>query len=206
MVLDEPDRNNFLFKHENKDNQAARRTNSDEQNKHAGRRSCEGVVEADYRSRRTFIIARRNVCPPGKLFRLEASVDPATTAISDPVDLSRRLCSCGFGALWLCSRGVDARSAFLTMNPVAPSAMPKAAAIPARLLRAPRQCSNQGPSSSYVRSSSQARGYHAPTASSASRRLRETTSSQKKNPVFGSSRVSGCVVGYLWNISVRHWG
>lgn len=53
--------------------------------------------EADYRSRRTFIIARRNVSPPGKLFRLEASVDPATTAISDPVDLSRRLSSCGFG-------------------------------------------------------------------------------------------------------------
>lgn len=78
------------------------------------------------------------------------------------------------------------------MNPT-PSAMPKAAAIPARLLRtSSRQCT-QGPVTSCVRSTSQVRGYHAPTASSANRRLRESAPSQKKHPAFASSRVC-CVV------------
>ena len=72
------------------------------------------------------------------------------------------------------------------MNP-ASSAMPKAAAMPARLLRTSRQCSNQGPSTSQIR------GYHAPTASGTGRRLRETTPGQKKqHPAYVSSRVSGC--------------
>lgn len=64
------------------------------------------------------------------------------------------------------------------MNPV-PAAMPKAAA---RLLRAPRQCSNPGPTTT-----TQVRGY---TVSGAGRRLREGGPGQKKqHPAYMPSRV-----------------
>ena len=120
----------------------------------------------------------------GRLFSTR-SFCPAFLWISDPGFLNR-YSSCFAAA-------VSARFVLgshclrpATMNP-APCAMPKAAALPARLLRAPRQCSNQGPSTSQVR------GYHAPTASGAGRRLRETVQGQKKqHPAYVSSRVSGC--------------
>ncbi|OJJ32308.1 hypothetical protein ASPWEDRAFT_44398 [Aspergillus wentii DTO 134E9] len=71
------------------------------------------------------------------------------------------------------------------MNP-STAAMPKAAAIPARLLRTSRQCSSQSPATS-IRSSTQTRGYHVSTGSSPSRCLRDGSSS-RKYPVFQSSR------------------
>ncbi|OJI86282.1 hypothetical protein ASPTUDRAFT_27341 [Aspergillus tubingensis CBS 134.48] len=67
----------------------------------------------------------------------------------------------------------------------ASAAMPKAAAIPARLLRTSRQCSKQSPAAS-VRSTTTVRTYH--VSSSTSQRLRDGVRS-KNSPAFLSSRV-----------------
>ncbi|EHA22816.1 hypothetical protein ASPNIDRAFT_197178, partial [Aspergillus niger ATCC 1015] len=69
----------------------------------------------------------------------------------------------------------------------ASAAMPKAAAIPARLLRTSRQCSKQNPAAS-VRSSTIVRTYHVSAASPTSQRLRDGVRS-KNSPAFLSSRV-----------------
>ncbi|KAI2854886.1 hypothetical protein CBS12448_7479 [Aspergillus niger] len=69
----------------------------------------------------------------------------------------------------------------------ASAAMPKAAAIPARLLRTSRQCSKQNPAAS-VRSSTTVRTYHVSAASPTSQRLRDGVRS-KNSPAFLSSRV-----------------
>ncbi|KAA8650679.1 hypothetical protein EYZ11_003446 [Aspergillus tanneri] len=66
------------------------------------------------------------------------------------------------------------------------AAMPKAAAIPARLLRTSRRYSGQGPTTS-VRSSTQARCYYASTICSIEKRPRDGVSNKK--PVFLSSRI-----------------
>ncbi|RAK99241.1 BRO1-domain-containing protein [Aspergillus ibericus CBS 121593] len=65
------------------------------------------------------------------------------------------------------------------------AAMPKAAALPARLLRTSRQCSKQSPAAS-VRSATPVRSYHASTAPSNSQRLRDGVRS--KHNSFLSSR------------------
>ncbi|KAF9893778.1 hypothetical protein FE257_009948 [Aspergillus nanangensis] len=72
------------------------------------------------------------------------------------------------------------------MNP-ASAAMPKAAAIPARLLRTSRRCSNQTPNPS-VQSSIQSRGYYVSTFASNDKRVRGSTGN-KKYPIFSSSRI-----------------
>ncbi|PWY71608.1 mitochondrial DnaJ chaperone [Aspergillus heteromorphus CBS 117.55] len=67
------------------------------------------------------------------------------------------------------------------------AAMPKAAALPARLLRTSRQCSKQSPATGF-RSSTPVRTYHVSTSSSTSQRLRDGARS-KKHPALLSSRV-----------------
>ncbi|OOF99627.1 hypothetical protein ASPCADRAFT_203399 [Aspergillus carbonarius ITEM 5010] len=66
------------------------------------------------------------------------------------------------------------------------AAMPKAAALPARLLRTSRQCSKQSPAAS-VRSATPVRSYHVSTAPSTSQRLRDGVRS--KHNSFLSSRI-----------------
>lgn len=71
------------------------------------------------------------------------------------------------------------------MNPSA--AFPKAAGLPARLLRAPSTCSKQT-ASQHVCSANQKRGYHATASESPARRLREGVY-KKKSVVAPSVRV-----------------
>lgn len=75
----------------------------------------------------------------------------------------------------------------LSMNPSA--ALPKAAALPARLLRTPPQCSKQSPGPS-ICLSGQKRGYYAAASASPARRLREGVY-KKKTPAALSVRVGG---------------
>ncbi|KAJ6011912.1 hypothetical protein N7499_013116 [Penicillium canescens] len=65
------------------------------------------------------------------------------------------------------------------------TAFPKAAALPARLLRTQRQCSNQTSNSS-VRSSTQSRYYHATASASPARRLREGVCKRKDSLVISA--------------------
>ncbi|RAK71548.1 BRO1-domain-containing protein [Aspergillus fijiensis CBS 313.89] len=67
------------------------------------------------------------------------------------------------------------------------AAMPKAAALPARLLRTSRQYSKQSPSTT-IRSSTPARTYHASTASSSNKRLRDGACSKKQPAVPSTTR------------------
>ena len=79
-----------------------------------------------------------------------------------------------------------------SMNPSA--AFPKAAALPARLLRT-QQCSAQ----TSICSSGQKRGYHAPASASPARRLREGVY-KKKAPVGPSVRVGSFS---YWSVSLN---
>lgn len=73
----------------------------------------------------------------------------------------------------------------LSMNPS--TAFPKAAALPARLLRTQRQYSKQTSGNS-VHSSNQTRNYHATVSASPARRLREGVCKRKESLVI-SARV-----------------
>lgn len=81
-----------------------------------------------------------------------------------------------------------------TMNP-SPAAVPKAAAIPSRLLRSSRQYSNQ---TRCVRSTTQTRGHHVPTASSSTRNFRASVYS-KNDPLSLSARVGSSFDPFIPN-------
>ena len=155
----------------------------------------------DYRSRLSSSLPRKIVVPVGKLFRaerLEASKRLPHQEAVEVIELKGRrlllksassvcnLASLPFPLFPLAVPLRPLNALWLPTMSATSAAMPKAAALPARLLRTSRQCSKQSPAAS-VRSATPVRSYHVSTAPSTSQRLRDGVRS--KHNSFLSSRV-----------------